>query len=142
MAASLSQANERGLQKCHSQTDRRNEMINQAPGDYDNGTYQALDETAVCSPAYKVPQPGGRGIENSEKPYASLHQKNEQQNKEYPGRGRRMDPAKQYASLQQKTGHPRRDGHDARNPGHFQTETRQHASDAATDDEFYENLQA
>lgn len=144
MAASLSQANERGLQKCHSQTDRRNEMMNKAPCEYNNGTYQALDKTAVCSPAYRVPQSGGHGIENSEKPYASIHQKNEQQNKEYPGRGRRMDnPAKQYASLQQKTGHPRRNGHDAMNPGHFhfQTKTRQHVSDAATDDEFYENLQ-
>ena len=142
VAGSLSQANELGLQKCHPQTDSSNGMMNKVPYDYHNGTYQALDKTAVCSPAYRVPQPGGRGVENSEKHYASLHQKNEQQNKEYPGRGRRMkNPAKQYASLQKKTGHPRRDGHDAMNPGHFQTKTRQHASDAATHDEFYQNLQ-
>ena len=141
VAASLSQANERGLQKCQSQTDRRNEMMNNAPCDYNNGTYQALDKTAVCSPAYRVPQSGGRGVENSEKHYAPLHQKNEQRNQEYPGRGHRMEnPAKQYASLQQTTGHPRRDGYGAMNPGHFQTKTRQHASNAETDDEFYQNL--
>ena len=117
-------------------------MMNKAPCDYNNETYQAFDETAVCSPAYRVPQSGGRGIVNSEKHYASLHRKNEQQNKEYPGRGRRIEnPAKQYASLQQKAGHPRQDGQGAMNPGHFQTETRQHASDAAADAEIYENLQ-
>lgn len=142
VAASLAQVRGPGLQKCHPQTDKGNEMTNKALCDYNNGTYQALDEAAVCSPAYRVPHPGGRGIENSEKGYTSLQQKNGQQNKEYPGRGRRMEnPAKQYASLQQKIGHPRRDGHDAMKPGHFQTETRQHSSDAATDDEIYESLE-
>ena len=143
VAASLAKANERGLQECNSQTDRRNEMMSKAPCEYNNGTYQALDKTAVCSSAYRVPHPGGRGIENSEKCYASLQQKNEQQHKEYPGRGRRMEnPAKHYASLQKKTDHPRRDGHDALTPGrHFQTKARQQSSDAATDDEIYENLE-
>ena len=117
MAASLSQANERGLQRSHFQTDRGNEKLNKVPCDYNNGAYQALDKTAVCSPANRVPQSADRGIENSEKPYASLQQKNEQQNREFPERGRRKEnPAEQYASLQQKTGHPRRDGHDAMNP--------------------------
>ena len=135
VAASLAQANENA-----SQIDRRNQMMNKAPSDYNNGTYQALDERAVCRPAYRVPHPRGLGVENSEKHYASLQQKTEQQNKEYPGRGRRMEnPAKQYASLQ-KAGHPRRDGHKDMNPGHFQTGTRQHSSNAATDDEIYANL--
>ena len=90
-------------------------MMSKAQCEYNNGTYQALDKTAVCSSAYRVPHPGGRGIENSEKCYASL---------------------------QQKTEHLRRDGHDALTPGrHFQTEARQQSSDAATDDEIYENLE-
>lgn len=140
VAASLAKENKRGLQERNSQTDSRNEMMSKAPCEYNNGAYQALDETAVCSPAYRVPYPGGRGIENSEKGYASLQQINERQHKENPGRGRRMEkPAKQYASLQQK--HPRRDGHGALNHGHFQTKARQQSSDAATDDEVYENLE-
>ena len=116
-------------------------MDNKATYDDCNRTYQALDETAACSPTYNVAYSGGRGIDNSEKRYASLQQKNEQQNKEYPGRGRRMEnPEKRYASLQQKTGHPGRDGDDFMNPVYSQTETRQHTSGAATDDEIYENL--
>ena len=142
MAPSLAQANERGPQEHRHQREGRNEMINRADYDYSNSTYQALDESATCSPTYNVAYSGGREIENSEKRYASLQQKNEKHNKEYPERGRRMEnPAKQYASLQQKTKHPRRDGHDVMNPGYFQTETRQHSSNAATDDEIYANLQ-
>ena len=140
MAPSLAQANERGSQEYRLQSDERNEMINEADYGYINRTYQALNESAASSPSYNVAYSGDRGIENSEKRYASLQQKSEQQNKEHPGRVRRLeDPAKQFAS--QKTEHPWRDGHDVKNPGHFQTETRQNASDAATNDEIYKNLQ-
>lgn len=142
VAASLGQANESGSQELRLRSDGRNEMINKAPYcDYSNRTYQAPDESTACSPTYNVAYAGGRGIENSEKRYASLQQKNEQQNKEYPGRDRRMEnPEKRYASLQQKTGHAGRGGGDFINPGHSQTEARQHTSGAATDDEIYENL--
>ena len=141
MAPNLAQASERSSHELRHQSDGRNEMINKALYDNSNRTYQALDESATCSPTYNVAYSGDRGIENSENRYASLQQKNEQQNKECPGRGRRTEsPVKQYASLQQKTGHPGRDGHGAMNPAHFQTETHQHSSDAATNDEIYENL--
>ena len=142
VAPSLAQANERGSQEYRHQSDERNEMINEADYGYINRTYQAIDESAACSPSYNVAYSGDRGSENPEKRYASLQQKSEQQNKEYPVRVRRLEnPAKQYASLQRKTKHPCRDGQDTMNPGHFQTETRQNASEAATDDEIFENLQ-
>ena len=140
MTPSLAQANERGSQEYRHQSDGRNEMINNANYDYSNRTYQALHGTAACSQTYSVAYSGDRGIENSEKRYASLQQKGEQQNKEYPGR-RLENPSKQFASLQRQTEHPWRDGHDNMNPGHFQTETWQNASAAATNDEIYENLQ-
>ena len=142
MTPSLAQASERGSQEYRHQSDERNEMINNANYDYSSRTYQALRGTAAFSQTYSVAYSGDRGIENSEKRYASLQQKGEQQNKEYPGRGRRQEnPTKQFASLQRKTEHTWRDGHDTMNPGHFQTETRQNASAAATNDEIYENLQ-
>lgn len=142
MAPSLAQANERGTQEYPHQSDERNERINEENCGYSNRTYQALDESAACNPTYNVAYSGNRGIENSEKRYASLQKKSEGHSKGYPGRGRRLEnPAKQFASLQQKTEDPWRDRHDAINPGHFRTETRQHVSDAATDDEIYENLQ-
>ena len=140
MGPSLAQVNERESQEYRHQSVEKNEVINEENYGYSNRTYQALDESATCSPTYSVAYSGDRGIENSEKRYASLQKKSEQHNKEYPGR-RLENPAKQFASLQQKKEDPWRDVHDAINPGHFQTETRQHTSGAATDDEIYENLQ-
>lgn len=142
MAPSLAEMSKRGSQDLRHQSDGRNEMINKAPCDNTNSTYQALNHSCERSPPYSVAYSGDRGDDNSEKRYASLQQKNEKLNKEHPRRGRRMEsPAKQYASFQQqKTGHPGRDGHDAMNPVYFKTETCQHSSDAATDQEIYENL--
>ena len=142
MTPSLAQTSKRGSQDLRHQSDGRNEMINKAPCDNTNSTYQPLNNSSERSPTYSVAYSGDRGDDNPEKRYASLQQKNGKLNKEHPRRGRRMEsPAKQCASLQQqKTGHPGRDGHDAMNPVYFLNETCQHSSEAATDQEIYENL--
>lgn len=132
VAASLEQANKGGLQE----NDTRKGIKNRAP--CDDRTYQALNETAMAGPAYTVTSSGGRRIENPDKGYASLQQKNEQGSKGHPGQGRRIDePEKRYAALQQKKEHPGRDG----KSGHSATKSPQHTSGAATDNDIYENLQ-
>ncbi len=132
MAENLEQASNGALQE----NDTRKGITNNAP--CDDRTYQALDKTAVTSPAYTVASSGGRRIEIPEKGYASLQQKNEQGSKGHPGQGRRIDePEKRYAALQQKKEHPGRGGWSSQSA----TKSPQHTSGTATDEDIYENLQ-
>ena len=135
MATNLEQANNGDLQELGFRNYTGNKKTNKAP--YDDRTYQALDETAITSPAYAVACSGGHGDDNPGKRYASLQQKKEKQSKENLVQGRRSeDPEKRYAALQEKKEHPRRGGE----AGHPKTEIPQHTFGAATNEDIYENL--
>ena len=114
VVAKLGQAYEGGSHELG----KKNVTTNEPPSDDSNRTYQALDEAAVSNPTYSKACSGDYRIENSERRYASLHQKKGQQTNEYAGR----------------------DGHDYLKPVHSQSEIPQPTSGTATDDVIYENL--